>query len=369
LIEGEEINTKKEHLAIIKWIKENPLDTVFLFLVLVFVIAVLFQRLILGWTAWQPWTGFGETMVEDGSSTPAKTLWDWMGLLVIPLGVAYIASRFTKTMKNNELKIAEQRSKREQEISLDQQRENALQSYFNRITELLLHGNGALINSSSDDEIRIVALSRTLSTIRMLDPSRKGILLSFLYEAGLILGNDPIIPLNKTNMAGVDLSGANLSGASLERVDLQGVDLRGADLSNVDFEGAILSGANLREANLSRAFLVETRLDHTNMTKANLEEADLNSAFLLNANLSEANLRKSYLFRAFLRGANLKGADLTGANLNVENFWAADLSDAKLDDAVFSKETSRLEVIFEDAIMPDGKKYDPEKHKFAKVSK
>ena len=215
MIEGEEINTKKEHLAIIKWIKENPLDTVFLFLVLVFVIAVLFQRLILGWTAWQPWTGFGETIVEDGFSSPAKTLWDWMDLLVIPLGIAYIASRFTKTLKQNELKIAEQRSKREQEISLDQQRENALQSYFDRISELLLREGNGLKASDPEDEIRVVARARTLSTLNMLDPSRKGQLLRFLYEGKLISKEKTIISLSGANLRDANLRDANLMDVNL----------------------------------------------------------------------------------------------------------------------------------------------------------
>lgn len=345
-------------IDILKWIKENPFDSVIITSLFVISLIVIFQHYVLGWLEWRLWTGFGKTISADKITIPGKTLWDWMELLLIPFGIVYIANRFSNAIKRNEYNF-----------KLDEQREIALQTYFDRITDFLLHENGGLKKSVPGDEIRIVVRSRTLSTIRMLDPHRKGNLLLFLYDAGLISGQDPIIPLYKTNMVGVDLSGANLSGASLERVDFQGVDLNCADLSNVDFEGAILSGANLQKANLSNACLVTTILERANMTKANLEEAKLNSAFLMHANLSGANLRKSNLSRAFLRGADLKGADLTEADLHVANFWAADLSDAKLDGAILPKELSQLEVIFEDATMPDGNRYDPKRHKFRKVIK
>jgi hypothetical protein len=295
----------------------------------------------LGWTAWQTWTGFGETIVEDGTTTPAKTLWDWSELLVIPLGVAYIASRFTKSLKQNEIKIAEQRSMREQEISLDQQRENALQSYLDRITELLLREGDGLKTSGLEDEIRVVARARTLSTLNMLDPTRKGQLLRCLYEGKLVSKENTIISLK-----GADLREAVLTGTELSNIDLSKADLREAVLIGTDLSEADLSKADLREADLRGAVLKGTVLMDTVLWRADLYRADLSGADLRRAVLRGAILWRAILKGAILRGTILRGADLRGADLRGADLRGAELKDMKM----------------ETAVMPDGNIYDPEIH-------
>jgi hypothetical protein len=121
------------------------------------------------------------------------------------------------------------------------QREASLQAYINEISELLIHEN--LGKSDEDAEVRKIARVRTLTVLRRLDGLRKGSVLQFLHESGLIDKGKRII----------DLRGAHLGGANLDHADLRGADLRGAFLFEANLIFADLRGADLRGANLDNA--------------------------------------------------------------------------------------------------------------------
>ncbi len=56
-----------------------------------------------------------------------KTLWDWMTLLIVPAGLAAVAILFNNFQRSNE-----------QIRVTDQRREEALQNYLDKMSELLL---------------------------------------------------------------------------------------------------------------------------------------------------------------------------------------------------------------------------------------
>jgi hypothetical protein len=84
--------------------------------------------------------------------------------------------------------------------------ENALQAYIDKMSELLLHEK--LRDSAEDDEVRNIARVRTLSVLRGLDGKRKGDVIQFLHESGLIDKDKCII-----NLINADLSKADLHAA------------------------------------------------------------------------------------------------------------------------------------------------------------
>jgi uncharacterized protein YjbI with pentapeptide repeats len=116
--------------------------------------------------------------------------------------------------------------------------EDRLQAYLGQMTELLLEKG--LRTSSPDSEVRVVARSRTLTTLEGLDGERKGIVLAFLQEANLISQG----PTFSKSTSVISLEGANLSGTILWNTNLGGVDLRGANLRNADLRYCWFSGAN-----------------------------------------------------------------------------------------------------------------------------
>lgn len=288
------------------------------------------------------WTGFGEYQKFNGEIERAKTLWDWMNLLIVPLVLAIGVWFLNKTEKATE-----------QQIARNQAAETTLQMYLDRMTDLFQKEN--LRESKSEDEVRSIARSRTLTALRGLDNLRKGMVIRFLWESGAILENQ-IIKLKGADINGADLSRANLTNANLSFTSLNEATFYKSRLSKINLSKASLARANLSladlvAANLYMADLHNADLNHSALAEAylrlaNLENADLRHSHLQKANLRNANLIKAKLAhadlsetdftRAQLRKANLRYANLTNANLSGANLQHADLRDAILDNADLS---------------------------------
>jgi hypothetical protein len=190
--------------------------------------------------------------------------------------------------------IGAQSKEYEQEIAADRAREDALQDYLDRMSELLLDNN--LQGSNAGDVVRDVARTRTLAILKDLvedQKGRKGQVVRFLYEAGLIRGLDE----TGQNKAIIDLRSADLQGINLILTDLTGANLAGANLTQ-----AYLSFANLKNANLSNALLLGADL-----SSADLEGTDLTDADLGYANLSGA---KNLTYQQMAKAKYLDGAIL-----------------------------------------------------------
>jgi len=275
------------------------------------------------------------TVTRTEAFQPGKTLWDWLQLLIIPLVLAVIALLFNRATTHTEQKIATERYEQDKEIAsrhyhqdqqiaarryeddrhiaLDKQREDLLQTYLDRMSELLLEKN--LRASQPDAEVRNVARVRTITVLFQLDARRIGYVFAFLNESGLMTGKpneESIVSLSEANLEKINFSQANLS-----RADLNGANLNGANLSGSNLKWADLSLANLSAADLSRAYSYET-----NFWAANLRGANLRDANLITSSIEEANL---------------DGADLKGARVSEEQL----------------KRVKSLE----GAIMPDGSKH------------
>jgi uncharacterized protein YjbI with pentapeptide repeats len=157
------------------------------------------------------------------------------------------------------------------------------------MTELLLRNN--LRTSQPEDEVRAVANTLTLSSVRTLDPVRKGLLLRFLFEAQLIEKENPICGPEGINLCEANLIGAYLKGARLEFSFMKGAKLNRANLKGADLRFTGLNSADLEDADLEGADLMGAILKGTNLKGANLDNANLELAVLEGANLEGANLR------------------------------------------------------------------------------
>ncbi len=194
-----------------------------------------------------------------------------MQLLIIPIILALGGFWFSAQQNQTSLQVA-----------ADQQQESTLETYLDRMSGFLLDRN--LSKSQPGDQVRALAKAETFITLRRLDPSRKGILLEFLYESGLIFRNNVIVDLS-----GADLSEAKITG-EIDTSSARSIDIRGALLWNANLSYAILPGADLEYANLT--------------------SADLTGVNLVGANLSNANLTNAILSDTSLDYANLKGATM-----------------------------------------------------------
>jgi uncharacterized protein YjbI with pentapeptide repeats len=264
------------------------------------------------------------TKKETENFQSAKTLWDWLGLagaIAIPFALLYFEraeQRRSDKRAQEEKEQAEEQAKREKEIADNNLREQALEAYIDRMSELLIDKNlkvliGKKLEESDPEYQKLdaafdIARARTLSVLRRLDKDgeRKGSVIRFLIDAELI---SDLLDLSDANLRGANLRGAYLRGAYLRGANLRGAYLVFAFLSEAD-----LSDADLSDANLSRAFL-----SGADLIRAFLSEADLSDADLRGANLSEADLSDANLSEADLSDADLRGAK----NLNPEQVKSA----------------------------------------------
>ena len=355
------------------WIPVSLLVAVVLFLIL---FKVEYQA-----SSWKmearDWTGFGQSydndvaeVTEKGTETTdtskkettktttttkrlqsAKTLWDWMTLLLAPATLAGLGFLFQSSQE----KAKRDKEEADKARDADQQREQALQTYFDQLSELLVDKQlkkllPARHVVAEKPELLIdaqaaldVVKARTLALLRMFDQDipRKASVLSFLGDVDLLsqLDLDLIfVWLNGAYLKKVNFSGCKLRGANLQSAILSDANLQSAILSDVNLVDAILIGVNLNRAylvgaDLSRADLRSADLSGADLSRADFRSADLRSADLRSANLNRAKFWKSDLSRSDLSGAYLTFTDLKGADLSYARFWDADLTGADLDRA------------------------------------
>jgi len=87
------------------------------------------------------WTGLGSYTFpkrEDQEFQRSKTLWDWIGVLIVPVVLAVGGFWFSQVQSTNEQQRAEERARTERAIAEENRREDVLQAYLDQMTELLL---------------------------------------------------------------------------------------------------------------------------------------------------------------------------------------------------------------------------------------
>lgn len=291
---------------------------------------------------WPAWTGFVDYTTPKSDALdyhPGRTLWDWLGLLVVPAVLVLGGYLFSRAERNSnetntrcridedrriakervleDRKIAEEQRSEDRRIEAeriaeehrlqdDRIRDALLREYLDRMSDLLI--THKLSASNEGDPQRLVARARTVTLLDALgkDGARKGNVVRFLYEAHLLNKSRPV----------VSLQDADLSYANLYRAKLNEVNLSGAFLNDALLPDAVLTGANL-----SGARMFDTILAGANLSKANLKEAKLCTA--------------SGSMQAILDGARLAGANLEFAGVTREQLEsAADLEGAILPDHI-----------------------------------
>jgi uncharacterized protein YjbI with pentapeptide repeats len=204
-----------------------------------------------GWKVWHPppqrppsrWERLGVS---------GKTAWDWLNLLIVPLGLAFFAGLFAIAQAIYQQSAEEELQSRILDLTarsqrvLEEQRaqDATLQAYLEEMDALALDHH--LRTSRPDSEVRTLAQARTITTVERLGANRRGQVLQFLAEAKLIQRADErsaVISLREADLRGVLSPGVDLSDA-----ELSGADLSGADLSNAYLKNATVTKEQLEQA-------------------------------------------------------------------------------------------------------------------------
>ena len=298
-------------------------------------------------------------IVDDFSGLQEVGLWEWVGVLIIPVVLAAGAALLTNAQAQREVAAAHLRAQDE-----------ALQQYLDQVSNLLVEPGKEGKPTDSNLVSRLLQ-ARTLALLLKLDSDRKRQPLKLIAQLELINKDNPLLSLKNAGLDEADLHevtllNVNLREADLRLADLTGAHLGGSDLTSADLRGADLTRAVLTNASLARANLLpydrlnpaqlnaphlrngsdpshidrksrlnpgklnDRHLTLTRLDEADLQGADLSGAFLYRADLTRANLSGVRLREADLRRADLSGADLRGADLTDAKLGGARLSWVKL---------------------------------------
>jgi uncharacterized protein YjbI with pentapeptide repeats len=161
-----------------------------------------------------------------------------------------------------------------------------------------------------------------------LDGQRKGEVVRFLYEAGLLRRKNPL-PLNGADLRDADLVRSDFFDASLAATNLRGAHFGYSSLGETDF-----SDAHLPDASFWRSDLSGVQFDFADLTGANFAHAELGSTTLERTCLSEASFVGAKLVHVDLRDSEGRAVDFSDARfLRLVSVKGAGFTDVKLDGA------------------------------------
>lgn len=254
------------------------------------------------------WTG-----LRDDGRRP-RTLWDWLGLLIIPLVIGAGGYLINQAQTSRDREGAARDAKEAKALAGDVRNAESLRAYLQQMSGLIANNKLA---DSADGSLRGLATSLTLTVLRQLDSKRKGQVVQFLRDAELIEAGDDA---NGDPRAVVDLWGANLRKANLRGAYLMGAGITSADLDSADLHGAILDGTDFTSSNLRKADLSESHYAGT--------EHDGYARFT-DACLTDAQFNQAKLHSAYFGGAQGKNVDFSGADFDYAHFMGSKLTDIK----------------------------------------
>jgi len=338
-------------------------------------------------------TGFGEQNIKITSSAvifPPKLLWDWLNLLGIPfvlLVVGFVLNQsedrrkreIAKEEGETERSIAKENRKAEQEQAKESFRESSLQNYIDKMTQLLLEYK---LNTFSNINVSNIARAKTLAVVPVLDGKRKGLVLKFLFDAGLISGVHPIVNLEYADFSGTEYSRAYLGDANLKNVELPAAKLPGVEFNGAILTGTVFNNATLTGARFKKTKFIETKLDNADMAGINVigstllrtrfknsdsfgkevnthldlydstwescifEECEFSGSQLLSTTMTDLVFKSTKFDRVKMQKSRIKNVDFSGAKFSQTDFY----------DSVFHSpnfaNTDLYEVNFEHAQLP-----------------
>jgi pentapeptide repeat protein len=202
-----------------------------------------------------------------------KKFWDYLHLLIVPTALVIGGYLLNQAQRDREIKAEQAQQQRERDaeearresekaVEIQRAHDAALLAYLDKMDDMLPR----LRESSNESgeglaDTRALIRARTLAILEPLDPWRKGAIMRFLSESGLLEKARPTT--------------INLRDADFRRSDLKDLNLSNTDLQEVSFTEANLGSANLSEADLRGADLSHADLSRARLGSARLDEADL----------------------------------------------------------------------------------------------
>jgi uncharacterized protein YjbI with pentapeptide repeats len=258
------------------------------------------------------WTWTGLVAAPDDERPKAKTLWDWLQLLIVPAVLAAGAYGINTAQTHRDQQREDKRARQQDKIAANGRRDDALRAYLQQMSGLIANNDLSKARQRGKDSLAGLAQSLTLNVLRQLDGPRKSEVVQFLVDSKLIINN-------KTTQSVIDMYRANLRGAKLKDAFLVGADFTGADFVGADLRGAVLNNADFSLSNLRRADFSESYYGEDAAQKADFSETCLTGTRFTKATLYDSKFLKAEGRDVDFSAADVEGADFEGAKLTNVN--------------------------------------------------
>lgn len=382
----------RDYKRILKWIG-------YVFLV-IFLMVVLLQGAILletrlGWT----FIGIGKYEVPNKNPNatepifyrPAKTLWNLLEVLIIPVFVAVAIWYLDRQDNQRKEKIADNERKQRTILAQNERMQAVLTDFIEKVSDLILVYEQS--NPRNRKHVRNIIHARVIDAAKELDENRKAQVFEFLHTLGRltplksgprlhnVLANEEDHQSSENDynfqipqkpdgnyqrfpdsiLDRVDFSKIRLKDIRSEPIDISGVRMQDAVVENADFSNCILRGVRFDRAQFDNIQLIDSILDFSywqqskikksKFTNAKLNEVDFTEAEFIETNLQSAKVKgikgeKTKWIQIILKDAVLEGGRFTDATFKETVFdnakitkidmERADLRGCSMTDAIFS---------------------------------
>ncbi|CAF0996185.1 unnamed protein product [Didymodactylos carnosus] len=252
----------------------------------------------------------------------------WLTLVATAL-VPLMIGIFTVVMTIQQQSSASRQRQQEQQQADNLQNERTFSTYVDDIAKLLLTKE-----VTTDNKALLYIRTKTLSSLRKLDPQRKKHVLFFLYESQLLQYDKAKKHDRSTlNLAGADLTHIHVTKLkNFNNLSLPGVDLNNASFINCQLQHSRFADSVMNNIRFTNSFLLGTRF-----SRCSLERADFRNTTLAQVSFKSALLRHADFTRAWTKGADFTNADLYGALMTEKHLQEAELLDnARLPNGSFA---------------------------------
>ncbi|CAF1158305.1 unnamed protein product [Adineta ricciae] len=247
--------------------------------------------------------------------------------------------------------IANKQNQFQQYIAHEKYRDEMLISYIKETGDLLNENNGSL---TSNPIIASIVRSKTLNTIRQLDPLRISYAIRFLIESGQLTVTNETKALNistvelfniskdifqtlptvgKLSLSGIYLHNCTLNDTFLHNIDFSFVQLDYINFSANEFRNSVISSAKLNNIDFSFG-----KFKNVDFSSSQLEEVNFSSTHFEHAHQScnrFGNIKNLFAHSVDINFASttLKYVDFSFSRLQYVNFQSANLNNVRFTSA------------------------------------
>jgi uncharacterized protein YjbI with pentapeptide repeats len=229
-------------------------------------------------------------------TTRHRNILGWCKLLFSGL-VPVVIGVFTITFSIQQQSLSMKQREQELQNQVDAQQQSLFVTYIDEISHHLLSLSD---NNTTQSRLLLHIRTKTLTTLRNLDVTRKKYIILFLYESQLLRHNS------------LDLSGADLNNVQL----IGPYKLDYLYLPDVFWSNAVFINCRLTNATFNRSYMDNARFINSTLESAVLADAALDNSDFKRTTVVRANFSGASLVRAnFLDAEVVQGMDFTNADL------------------------------------------------------